>query len=274
MPAVKLSTGITMHYEEYGQGEPLVLIYGTGGDHTAWLSTPKDLAREFRVIVPDNRGTGRTDKPVEQQWTMRTFADDTVALMEILDIDTAHIGGMSLGSAVTLEIAINYPQKVLSASLYNPWAKTDAFLKNLFELALTLARSNDSENMGRLMLWVLFSPHGQEKRKDLIAKWQDIYLNNPYPTPTEALCRHLEADINHDVLDRLHLVKCPTLVFAGEEDMNFMPRYPRILAEGIPNSEFKMLTGDGSSHLMYLERSDEFNSIAVDFLRRHSTVST
>ena len=60
MPIVRLSTGIKMYYERHGSGEPLILIMGTGFDHSGWANQIKDYSKHFECIVFDNRGVGKT----------------------------------------------------------------------------------------------------------------------------------------------------------------------------------------------------------------------
>ena len=66
MPTVRLSTGIDMYYEEAGEGEPLVLSYGAAGHHAPWEPQIAELSRSFRVITPDTRGTGKSDKEAKR----------------------------------------------------------------------------------------------------------------------------------------------------------------------------------------------------------------
>ena len=119
MPRVELPTGIGIYYETVGAGEPLLLIMGTGADHSLWDDTAKAYAQRFQVISFDNRGTGQSDHPRDpEQYTMRTLAEDAVALLDALEIESAHVSGLSLGSAVAQELAINHPGKVRSLQLH------------------------------------------------------------------------------------------------------------------------------------------------------------
>ena len=85
-----------MYYLEAGAGEPLVLIMGFGGDHTAWAFQMGALSAKYRVIVFDNRGVGRTDAP-DHPYTTAMMARDALGLMDALGIDRAHVIGVSMG---------------------------------------------------------------------------------------------------------------------------------------------------------------------------------
>src|SRR5215204_2491600 len=137
MPVAKLPTGISMYYEAAGAGDPLVLHYGTNGAHAAWEPQIAALAKHWLVITPDPRGTGQTGGSA-RDWTMELFAGDVVALLDSLDIERAHVGGMSMGSAVCQEIAIRFPERVRTVVLANTWGKTDERLRLLWEHQLFL----------------------------------------------------------------------------------------------------------------------------------------
>ncbi len=266
MPFAELATGIRMYYEERGAGEPLVLLYGTGGSHVLWEPVADAFARHFRLILPDPRGTGFTDKPVDEPWPMALLAADLVALLDALGIDAAHVGGLSQGSAVAQEVGIRYPERARSLSLYNTWGKSDAFLRTLFGHVLRLVDSGDADATWAFESFALFSPDAHERRPELMEWFRGLYASGAEPTPREAVLRLVDANLGHDTLDRLHLIRAPTLVVAGEQDMTFMSRYPLQVAERIPGARLELLTGDGSSHLLHLERRDEFLEIAIGFL--------
>jgi pimeloyl-ACP methyl ester carboxylesterase len=111
MPAAKID-GINMAYDVSGQGEPLVLIMGLlGGTRQSWVFQKRAFSKHFKVITFDSRGMGKSDKPSEP-FTMKTLADDTIGLMNHLNIDKAHVLGVSHGGRVAQEVAINYPERV------------------------------------------------------------------------------------------------------------------------------------------------------------------
>jgi pimeloyl-ACP methyl ester carboxylesterase len=103
--------GINIAYDVYGQGEPLVLIMGLGGTRQSWVFQKRAFSKHFKVITFDSRGIGKSDKP-DEPFTIKTIADDTIGLMDHLNIDKAHILGVSHGGRVAQEVAINYPDRV------------------------------------------------------------------------------------------------------------------------------------------------------------------
>ncbi|MCK5654501.1 MAG: alpha/beta fold hydrolase, partial [Dehalococcoidia bacterium] len=110
MPKAKVNE-VNIDYAVHGQGEPLVLIQGLGGPRSGWIFQTRAFGKYYRVITFDNRGVGKSDKP-GGSYTVRTMADDTIALLDYLGVDKAHVLGISLGGMIAQEIAINYPERV------------------------------------------------------------------------------------------------------------------------------------------------------------------
>ena len=109
---------INIAYRILGQGEPVVLIMGSGSTMDMWdPHFLENLSSEYRVIVFDNRGMGNTTAP-PGNFSIAQFANDTAGLMTALGIEKAHVLGWSMGSFVASELAIRHPEKVDKLILY------------------------------------------------------------------------------------------------------------------------------------------------------------
>src|ERR1700680_5198824 len=117
MPKVK-ANNITMHYEQQGTGEPLILIPYLTADHACYAFQVAEYAKHFTCISLDLRGTGESDKP-EGQYSTEVLADDVAAFMRELGISKAHVSGLSLGAAIGMWLAAKYPPMVTSLSLHS-----------------------------------------------------------------------------------------------------------------------------------------------------------
>src|SRR5205823_7280027 len=102
--------GVRIHYNEAGEGEPLLLIMGYGMPGEAWLGSLPFLDG-FRAIYYDNRGTGQSDKPAGP-YSVVQMADDAAGLLDQLDIASAHVYGSSMGGMIAQELALRHPEKV------------------------------------------------------------------------------------------------------------------------------------------------------------------
>lgn len=109
MPYAKVN-GIKIYYEIYGEGYPLLLIGGLGSQIQSWAVQVPIYSKHFQVIVFDNRGAGKSDKP-DVPYTTELMADDASMLLDALGIESAHIAGKSMGGMIGQWLAIKNPQK-------------------------------------------------------------------------------------------------------------------------------------------------------------------
>ena len=110
--------GCNLHYEEYGHGTPLLLVHGLGSSTLDWEEQIPALAARYRVIVPDVRGHGRSDKPRER-YSIAGFSADLVALIEHLNLAPAHYVGLSMGGMIGFQLGVDQPQLLKSLCIVN-----------------------------------------------------------------------------------------------------------------------------------------------------------
>ena len=123
MPIAKVN-GININYMVAGQGEPLVMIAGFSADQSLWKSQLPAFKKQFQMVIFDNRGVGKSDKP-QGPYSPKMMSEDTIKLMDYLNIKKAHILGHSMGGLIAQEIAINYPERVMKLILASTWAYQD-----------------------------------------------------------------------------------------------------------------------------------------------------
>ncbi len=267
MPKTRVGD-IQMHYQEAGAGDPLVLLMGWGGDHTAWALQVAAFSPEFRCVSLDNRGAGQTDQP-DVPYTIRMMADDTVALMDALGIDRGHVAGLSMGGMIAQEIAINYPARVRTLQLHATLARVDPFLRavggTLLHARATLGRE---EYVRALLPWVL-CPRTYAERPELVEQMVQILVSSPYIASLAGLTRQAEACWAHDTLGRLGRIRCPALITVGAEDIFVPPRFSRELHARIPGAELAVIEDSGHGYLW--EQPAAFNEACLGFLRKHRT---
>lgn len=126
--------GISLYYEDRGQGEPLLLLHGGGGSAENFNLMLPELVEHYRVITPDSRAQGRstdTDEPL----SYRIMVEDMVALLDSLGIESAFVGGWSDGAAIAIHMAIYYPQRVRALLLTPVDLSADALTQEWWDLA-------------------------------------------------------------------------------------------------------------------------------------------
>ncbi|MCE5359419.1 MAG: alpha/beta fold hydrolase [Acidithiobacillus sp.] len=267
MSRMKVHTGHWIGYQEYGKGPPLLLIPATGVDHTMYGDHLNAFADRFRVVALDNLGTGESDRPENiDAYTAAGFADDAVGLLEALDIPQAHVAGLSMGSIIAQEVALRYPHKVRSLSLYNTWGATDPFLHQVFSIWQSLLQHEGFPFAGTAMLYWLLSETAWIQHPELPRQLSQLVFEAPQAPAIPITIAHIEVDKRHQLLPRLSEIRIPTLVLAGEQDRLTSPRYALAVHEAIPGSRLEVITGPGSGHLAFNERAEDFRRIALDFL--------
>jgi pimeloyl-ACP methyl ester carboxylesterase len=258
---------ISVAVQEYGEGEPLLIVNGTTQSLGFWADQGPVLAGRHRVITYDLRGMGGSERG-SGEISVASLAGDALALLEALDVQRAHVLGYSLGSAVAQELALAAPERVASLVLYCTWARTDGFQRAVITGLAHPWRTGDIEAaLGAL--GIAFSPQLLDSPEfgELIEQMLPLFPSTEQQVRTTV--EQWDADLAHDTLDRLCDIMAPTLVIAGEQDLLTPPWQGRQVAELIPGAELHMFTGPGSSHALGVERAAEFLPLVQDFLAEH-----
>lgn len=129
---------IQMHYVTAGQGDPVILLHGFPQFWYAWRHQIPELAKHFKVIVPDLRGYGQSDKPLKiSDYSTHILSSDITALIHALGYKKAHIAGHDWGGAVAWQTALEYPEVVDKLAILNcphPFALTKALRTNFRQI--------------------------------------------------------------------------------------------------------------------------------------------
>ena len=263
MPYATIASGTRLYYERIGSGPPLLLIMGTGLDHSVWDAQVDAYRNEFECIVFDNAGTGRSGRPNERL-TVSSMAADTAGLLEEIDVERAHVSGVSLGSCIAQELTLSRPDLVESLQLHGTWARADGYAGRKFRAQIRLIEMLDMRDFYEInVLWFITPEFFDEHPEKVEAQIATIVANAP---SRESLIEQYQADIEHCTLDRLPQIEAPTLVTVGSWDVAVPPMYGREVAEAIPDAEFVVV--DKGGHLYNIENPVEFNRVTLDFLRR------
>jgi len=268
MPAVRVGD-INIYYEDFGKGEPLLLIAGWGTDLSCWLPQIPEFSTKYRVIAFDNRGAGRTDAP-DEPYSFRMMADDAVGLLDALGIGKAHILGMSMGGCIAQEIAIEHPERtrslILAATTAAPGA-SPMLMNTLTAWTAAMKEGVSPKTMARMQLpYVVTSKFFDQP--EMVALFVDAMAANPCQPRAYACQRQTEASAAQDTRARLKRIAAPTLVLAGREDIMLPVRHSEQLAALIPGAKLVVL--EGGAHGFSLEIADKFNRAVLEFLGQNT----
>ncbi len=265
MPYAKVN-GVRLYYERHGFPDkpPLVLIHGGQGDSSMLADLVPMFSREFRVLLFDQRGLGRSDKP-DVPYTIPLIADDTAALMERTGFNPAHVLGVSLGGMIAQELALRHPDQPLSLVL---GCTSPGGPRALRLAARNRAYTNEplsDEERGRALAEAIFTPGFLKEHPEMVDKL--IALRRAHPLDPVGFARRLEAAVAWPgAYDRLSQIACPTLVITGAQDKLVPATNSRLLARAIKGSELVVL--DHAGHGFWLERPQESKRALLAFLRR------
>lgn len=262
MPKVR-ADDVEIYYEIHGQGPPLVLIAGYGCGLWLWFNQLSYFPHSFRTIVFDNRGAGRTDKP-DEAYSIRMFADDTANLLRCLNIDRAHIFGISMGGMIAQQCALTYPEMVDKLILCST---SFGGQKSVPIPQRTLSILASSEHL----------PREEALRRNMATAFSPEYIGtNPHVfdrviahllsdvQPAYANQRQFQALIDFDVEEHLDEISSPTLICAGDRDDVIPTENSHLLHRRITGSELTVF--EGSGHLVIIERAGELNRRVSRFL--------
>lgn len=267
MPLTKVN-GINIHYRVRGSGEPLVLIMGFMGTGQGWFFQASVFARHYQVVTFDNRGVGKSDKP-EGDYTTKTMADDTAALMEHLQIDAAHIVGVSMGGMIAQELAINHPNRVRRLVLVSTMAGREGLSGYSPDLvsAITGRETYTEDELGTLDLSRATSAVISLSFNSRLCRWLLVPLAKLLRFKMDGmkgLAGQAAACNSHYTLDRLRLIEAPTLVLSGTGDRIFPDSCADVIAAGVPDA--RLVKFAGGSHTLIVEMRNEFNRLTLGYL--------
>jgi pimeloyl-ACP methyl ester carboxylesterase len=234
MPTIKVKD-IMMYYEIHGKGEPVVLIGGLANDVTDYTRTTivATLAKKYKVIIFDNRGAGRSDKP-DIQYSITMMADDAAGLLEKLEIKKAYLIGVSMGGRIALDLTIRYPQLVKKLILVS----TAARVVNTFRRVILLGL------LARISGFGIFK--------------------SPYQQPRYAFLRQKKASSSYNGIALLHKIRVPTLIMQGKKDSLVPLRLAEELHNGIRNSQLLLFEG---GHAFFFFKPEQFTDAVFAFLQ-------
>jgi 3-oxoadipate enol-lactonase len=257
---------LDLYYEIHGDGPPLVLVMGIGYDSSLWtLQQIPVLSTRFRVVLLDNRDAGRSSR-ARHPYAIADMADDVAGLLDALDIHRTHLLGLSMGAMIGMEFALRHADRLDRLVLAGPAAAPARSAVDPISV-WNWVKANDPSGAvfgGQQLTW-LFSATFL-RNHPAVQETVALLADNPNPVDPAAYDRQSRAYLHFDALDRLDRITAPTLVIAGEQDLLTPPWVAREVANGIPGARLEIVTGDGSSHVMPLERPDDFNRLVMNFL--------
>lgn len=241
-----------IYYESHGEGLPLVLAHGVGGNHASWFQQIAGLADRFRLVIFDHRGFGNSTDT--EQLGRAAFTDDLARLLDTLGIETSVLVGQSMGGGTCLSFACRHPDRVRGLVLADSLVGVDLpedLRPAMQQVMSATAHLTQPERVLGLTT--------RQQRPVLSLLYTQIASFNAVTLRTLAGQAALHS------LQDLAATGVPTLFLVGEEDILFPPSLIRAVQGRLPASCFIALAGAG--HSAHFEAPEAFNAALSSWLR-------
>jgi pimeloyl-ACP methyl ester carboxylesterase len=267
MPRLRVN-GIQLHYEETGQGTPLVLVHEFAGEAASWHLQTRFFARRYRVIAYNARGYPPSDVPEDPAaYSQRQAADDIRGVLDALGIDRAHVCGLSMGGYATLHFGLDHPERARSLTVagcgYGSGRDRADFQRDVDHTV----RQFETGGMAAVAEFYTKGPtRVQFLAKDPVG-WREFYeLFRAQSARGHALTMAGVQRTRPSVFEleeRLTRLEVPTLIMTGDEDEPCLE--PGLfLKRAIPTAGLVVIPNAG--HTINLEEPEAFNRALLDFL--------
>ncbi|HET7585039.1 MAG TPA: alpha/beta fold hydrolase [Gemmatimonadaceae bacterium] len=252
--------GIDIGYDDVGDGTPLVLLHAFPLNRRMWAPQLRGLVGCARCIVPDIRGFG--ESTAAPPYSMDRYADDTVALLDALQVDRAVIGGLSMGGYVALAVWRRHRDRVAGLLLADTRADADdAAARERRRQFIRVAHERGGPAVGDLILRQLVGPTTRAKQPQVVAEVRAILATAGAEGVAGAASAMME---RADSTGMLETIDVPTLIVLGAEDDVTPLACATRMHEAIAGSRLEEIPAAG--HLSSLERPAAFNRVVSELL--------
>ena len=251
--------GARIHWDEQGQGEPVLLIMGLGYPSYLWHRTRPALNERYRTIALDNRGSGQSDAP-PGPYSIALMASDAAAALDAAELESAHVFGLSMGGMIAQEFALQYPARVRSLILgCTAPGGPNAVRAEKRVSEILMARDMNPEDHARAMRPYVYDSSTPVERIE-----EDLAIRRQWFPRPEAYMAQLQGIFAWESYDRLPGVSAPTLVIHGETDQLVPVGNGKVIAARIPGA--KLVTLPRASHIFITDQPESSLKAIMDFL--------
>lgn len=246
------SSGI--YYFSHGEDKldrpPVILIHGAGGTHLHWPPQIRRLAGQ-RVYVPDLPGHGKSEGVAKQG--IREYSTVLAEFMQALKLKKAVFVGLSMGSAIALQMALRYPKRILGLVLLGSGAK-------LRVAPAVLESSANPTAFNATIQMVIGNSYGP----DIDPRVKELAIQQLEETRPSVLHSDFLACDSFDVMEKIGKIHAPTLLICGAEDRMTPVKFSEYLRDHIGGARLEIVEGAG--HMVMIEKPDETAKLLEEFL--------
>lgn len=254
-----------LYLEEHGpaDGPAVILSAGLGGTGGYWRPNLAALCARHRVILYDQRGTGRSDRALPSGLQVEDMAEDVIALMDGLGLERAHFVGHAAGGLIGLMLALEAPDRLQSLVVVNGWTRLDPHFARCFEARLALLRDTGPRAYLRAQpIFIYPATWSSEHRNELDAELEDQLAHFQGSDNLEKRVAALQA---FHLDDRLGDIATPVLAVAAKDDVLVPWTCTPAYAGRIASATLRLM--DWGGHACNVTDPDAFDALILDFLR-------
>ena len=268
MPTLTTDDGVTLHCEETGSGTPVVFVHEFAGDARSWEPQVRRLSRRYRCITCNARGYPPSAIPDDPHaYSQDRARDDVLAVLDALNIERAHVVGLSMGGFATLHFGLAYPERARSLVVagvgYGAQPEQRARFQSEADTTANLLRT---QGMAAFAQTYSTGPTRVQFQNKDPRGWQEF---------AEMLAEHSAAGSAHtqqgvqkqrpslfELTDQMRTLTVPTLIVTGDEDWPCLA--PGVFMKQTITSA-ALLVVPNTGHTVNLEEPDAFNTAIADF---------
>ncbi|MEX2525271.1 MAG: alpha/beta hydrolase [Gammaproteobacteria bacterium] len=249
--------GKEIFVSESGEGEPLIMIHGLGGNVSVWGSLMGVLSRLFRVVSIDLEGAGFSPNQSDR-FTMDSCMEDILAVMDSINADSAHLMGHSVGTVICQLVAEKNPKRVKSLVLLGSLHDIPEGARSALKDRAAKVRQEGMVEVANTVSQASTSAETKALRPEIVAFTREmLYRQDP-----EGYARYCEAASEAPVPD-LGKIKCPVLLITGNEDIVGPPLTSRRIKEKLVDARLLIVNGVG--HQTSIEKPEPVASGIINF---------
>ena len=263
------ANGVRLHYETTGTGTPLVFVHEFGGDQRSWEPQIRYFSRRHQCVTFNARGYPPSDVPADpERYSQAQAADDIAAVMDALQLQRAHIVGLSMGGFATLHFGLRHAGRasslVVAGAGYGAEKEHEAYFRGV---SIEAARQFETQGSERFAhTYALSASRVQFQNKDPRG-WQEFAdrLGKHDAVGAANTMRGVQArrPSLYDLEDELRALRVPALVVVGDEDDHCL-QPGLFLKRMLPASGLAVMPKTG--HTLNLEEPSAFNALVAEFL--------
>jgi pimeloyl-ACP methyl ester carboxylesterase len=232
-----------------------------------WFDVP-DRLQPRRVVLIDNRGTGRSGRPPRlgwPPWTVPSMADDVAAVLEDAKIARAVVVGISMGGMIAQHVALRHPERVSGLLLLNPSPGVGlGTLPGPTAIARLLTIPLGGRRASRNLMRLLLPESKWDRAREIFRDWPNAMRDDP--TDWATFVAHLFAASTHFAAPGLARIACPVIVAAGTDDILLPAKNSETLARRIRTAELELVSGAG--HALLAEDRDLLKRLVLRLEQR------